>query len=121
MGNGRYFINKITSALPKELQRFEPLKFLIFDNNLEKLNIGKKLNIEHPYIQWYIKVADLLDKEYFYYSKQLIYEAAGGSTEKKLKKIKQILTRLESVLPEELRPFKTVKIEEKDFGDNFRI
>lgn len=120
MANGRYFINKIASAFPKELQRFEPLKFLIFDNNMEKLNIGKKLNIEHPYIQWYIKVADLLDKEYFYYSKQLIYEAAGGSTEKNLKKIKQILTRLESVLPEELRPFKTVKIEEKDFGDNFR-
>lgn len=119
IANGKYFIDRKTSEFPRELQRFEPVLFLKFDNNAEKLNIAKKINIEHPYIQWYIKVADFLDAEYFYYSKQLIYEAAGGSTEKNLKKINQILTRLESVLPEELKPFQTVNITKNDFAENF--
>lgn len=111
----KYYLHKKNTVFPKELQHFPPLTFIQFDNNAEKLSIGEKLNINHPYITWYIKVAELLRKEYFYYSKQLIYSTTAGNIVGDVERINKILHRLNVVLPEEYKPYKTVSITKSDF------
>lgn len=111
----KYFLNKKAIDFPKELQHFEPLTFLNF-NNTDKLSMGNKLNINHPYIKWYIKASELLRTEYFYYSKQLIFAATTGIIEQNVERINQILDRLNIVLPEDLKPYKTITITESDFN-----
>lgn len=114
----KYYLHKKNTVFPKELQHFPPLTFLQFDNNSEKLSIGEKLNITHPYIKWYILVAELLRKEYFYYSKQLIYSTTAGNIVADVERINKILHRLNVVLPEEYKPYKTVSITKSDFQKN---
>ncbi|MEF9477348.1 hypothetical protein OWR28_06085 [Chryseobacterium sp. 1B4] len=112
----KYYIDKKLQDFPRELQMFSPFIFLNFDNNSEKLNINQMLNINHPYIKWYIKAFDLLVNEYFYYSQQLIFIAINKEFNDKVEKIKQILNRLEAVLPHDLKPSKNINITKQDFG-----
>jgi hypothetical protein len=110
----KYSISRREQPFLKELLDFPPLTFVRFEGDTSSLNKSNKLNIAHPFMQWYIRAAHLLTSQYFNYSKQLIYSVYGGYNKKDSEILINILKRLDQVLPTELRPIGTFRLHEAD-------
>ena len=108
-------ITKKEIELPEVLGRFRPFVFFTFEGITSKLAVGHFINIEHPFIQWYIKCSGYLYEEFTYYSWQLIYLLQDGSDVDKINAINDILERLRHVMPGALSPGKNINIKEEDF------
>ncbi|WP_312746692.1 HD domain-containing protein [Sphingobacterium multivorum] len=110
-----YLLSSRKLPFPKGLLGFPSLTFVKFHNYKTKLSIGNKINIEHLFVQWYIKAAPLLNIEYFYYSRQLIYSIVTQQKMPGFIECKKILERLNTVLPEDLKPHHIFSLMESDF------
>lgn len=106
-----------SATLPAAIGGFVPLTFVAHENSLASLKIGRDINYDHPYISWYLRSYRILNAEYYYYSRQLIYGLTGSmiSSRPEIDKINNILERLRELLPQELRPPKEITLSQQDF------
>ena len=112
-----FYLHPKKTTLPVSSKGFEPLVFIFYDNTSGSLLLNKQINKQHPFIKWYSIAYKLLESDYFYYSRQLIYGLFGSyaSFAPEIKMINNILERLRQILPEDLRPPLVITLSEKDF------
>jgi len=115
--NNTYYLAPKSNTLPAGIGGFEPLTFVAFENSVSSMKIGVDINLLHPYVAWYMRVYPLLNTDYHYYSRQLIYGLSGSmvSSRPEIDKINNILERLRGLLPQELRPPKEIGLSLNDF------
>lgn len=109
----KFFISSPSVAFPKALQGFLPLTFVNFGKD-QRLVFGEKMNVNHPFVQWYIGAVTNLDADYSYYSKQLIYTLFNNNSKTAFESCSNILERLNIILPEELKPYRTFTLKQSD-------
>ncbi|KFF11468.1 HD domain-containing protein [Flavobacterium hydatis] len=115
---GHMTVYKLTiaeSLIPNELRRFRPFRFFKFEEDRVELLIGDKININHRFVQWYIKASDLLSDKFNFYSYQLIHILYDPDTAKAVLNINSILDRLRKSLPQDIAPDKAINLNAKDF------
>lgn len=112
----KFLISTRKSLFPKTLLGFHPITFVKFDNDDKRLVVGNRINIDHPFTHWYMIAASTLESEYFYYSKQLIYTLLNTYKDVALENCGKILKRLNTILPEDLKPSKFFLLTESDLG-----
>lgn len=111
--NCTFFITSRSISFPKSLNGFTPLTFVNFKND-DRLAFGHRLNLTHPFVRWYLMAANTLDTEFFYYSKQLIYTLFNTNKTFAFDNCTNILKRLDTILPEDLKPNKSFMLKQSD-------
>lgn len=115
--HSNYYLSAKSATLPLATSGFAPLTFVAYENSMATLKLDRDINLNHPYVIWYMRAYRVLNAEYYYYSRQLIYGLFGSMVTSKpeIEKINNILERLKELLPQELRPPKEISISPKDF------
>jgi len=112
-----FFLSPKTSANPEGYDGFDPFTFLSFENGGQIITDNNMVNTNHPYVKWFFSVYPLLNREYFYYSKQLIYSLFGSymSSSPEVEKINNILEKLRQTLLPEQRPSTDINLTREQF------
>ncbi len=112
-----HYINKKSNPLLKAADNFAPGLFTKFLNETHLIIYKNDINLDHPYIQWYLKAYPLLKDKFDYYGQQLIYMLFNRTYRRgqQYEEINKILDRLRTILPLEFRPPLELKLTKQDF------